>query len=240
MSSSSSTSTSSTTAPKSPNGRLQGRIALVTGASRGIGAAVAVAMAKEGAHVLLAARTIGGLEAVDDQIRQAGGTASIIPINLLKLEQVDQLGAAIFERYGYLDIAVANAGMLGYSSPITHTQPKEWDKIITVNLTANYRLIRTLDPLLRASKAGRLIGVTSEYASSHPAYFGAYSVSKAGLEALFNTYAHEVEQTPIKVHLIDPGAVDTTLYRSAFPGDTGEAINKPEAITEPFVELATA
>ncbi|MEG6509717.1 SDR family NAD(P)-dependent oxidoreductase [Methyloligella sp. 2.7D] len=218
--------------------RLKDRIALVTGASRGIGRAVALAFAKQGAHVLLLARSQKALEPVDDAIKQIGGTASLIPLNLASGKSIDALGPALYERFGKLDILVANAGVLGGLSPLPHIQTVNWEKVMTINVTANWRLIRTLDPLLRRSDAGRAIFVTSGAAKSTRAYWAPYSVSKAALEALARTYANETADSDVKVNIVDPGVVATDMRAEAFPGEDPETLTPPEAIAETFVELA--
>ena len=224
-----------------PTGRLAGRIALVTGASRGIGAAVAERFAAEGAKLVLTARTVGGLEETDDAVRKAGGeSATLVPLDLRDFETIDRLGASLYERFGRLDILVGNAGMLGSLSPVGHIAPETWQEVLDINLTANWRLIRSLDALLRAGEAGRAIFVTSGAASGAFAYWGAYAVSKAALEMLVRTYAAEVAKTPLKVNLIDPGAVRTRLRAQAFPGEDPQRLAPPEAIAELFVELASA
>jgi NAD(P)-dependent dehydrogenase (short-subunit alcohol dehydrogenase family) len=172
-------------------GKLEGRIAVITGASRGIGAAVAKAFAREGAHVVLVARTVGALEEVDDEIRAAGGSASLVPMDLKDSAAIDRLGAALYERYGKIDILVANGGMLGTLTPMHHYDPQLWDDVIAVNLTANQRLVRSLDPLLRQSDAGRAIFVTCDAAHGERPFWGAYAVSKAALEAMVRSYAAE-------------------------------------------------
>lgn len=221
-------------------GKLAGRIALITGASRGIGAAVAKRYAAEGAHVVLVARTTGGLEAVDDAIRASGGSATLVPLDLTDYGQIDKLGAVIAERFGKLDILVGNAAMLGTLGPIAHTKPKSWELVMNLNVTANWRLIRSFDPLLRASDAGRAIFVTSSVGSQPRAYWGAYAVSKAALEMMAQTYAQEVEKTPLRVNLIDPGATRTSMRKEAFPGEDVSLLKAPEDITDRFVELALA
>lgn len=219
---------------------LSGRIALITGASRGIGAAVAKALAARGAHVVLAARTVGGLEAVDDAIRAAGGQATLLPLDLLKLDDLDRLGPTLFERFGRLDVYVGNAGLLGTLCPLPHADPKEWHRVIDTNLHANFRLIRTLDPLLRASDAGRAIFVsTSAGVTAGRAYWGAYAVSKAALETLVATYAAETEKTNLRVNIVDPGQVRTAMRAQAKPGEDPMALPAPEEITDVFVELAS-
>lgn len=217
---------------------LQGRVALITGASRGIGAAVAKAYAEAGAHVVLTARNTKALEALDDDIRNAGGTATLIPLDLLDHDKIDTLGPALAEKFGRLDIFVGNAGMLGTLGPLGHAKANEWDRVINLNLTANFRLIRTLDPLLRASDAGRVILVTSGAAEGYRAYWGAYAVSKAGLEALARSYKAETDKTNIRVNLLDPGRVRTTMRAEAFPGEDPQTLQTPDEIVEAFLRLA--
>jgi NAD(P)-dependent dehydrogenase (short-subunit alcohol dehydrogenase family) len=225
----------------SNSGRLAGRVALITGASRGIGAAVARRFAAEGARLILAARTVGGLEEVDDAIRQAGAErATLVPLDLGNGPQIDQLGAAIFERFKRLDILVGNAGSAGTLSPVPHVSPKDWDEVMATNVTANYRLIRSMDPLLRQSEAGRAIFVTSGAALRPMAYWGPYSASKAALEMLVRVYAAEVEKTNVRVSLLDPGVVRTAMRAKAFPGEDPNRVPPPESISERFVELAEA
>lgn len=218
--------------------RLQGRIALVTGASRGIGAAVAKRYAAEGAHVVLVARTVGGLEETDDAIREAGGAATLVPFDLTEGAKIDELGAVLFQRFGRLDVLVGNAGTLGVLTPLTHMDPPVWEKVIAVNLTANWRLLRSMDPLLRRSDAGRALFVTSGAAHGASPFWGAYAVSKAALETLVRTYAAEVAAFGIKANLVDPGVVRTAMRAQAFPGEDPLTLPAPEAITETFVTLA--
>ncbi len=218
---------------------LEGRIALVTGASRGIGRAVAVAMAREGAHVVLLGRTVGALEEVDDEIRALGGAATIVELNLRKGDKVDALGPTLFQRWGKLDILVGNAGVLGNLSPLGHVTNDVWANVIETNLTANWRLIRTCDPLLRRSDAGRAIFVTSGAAAADEAYWGPYAVSKAGLEALVKTYAQELARTPHRANLVSPGAVRTAMRAKAFPGEDPETLPHPDEIAPLFVALAS-
>lgn len=215
-------------------------IALVTGASRGIGRAVAIGLAREGAHVVLLARTSGALEEVDDEIRAFGGTATLVTLDLRKGDKVDALGPTLYQRWGKLDILIANAGVLGPISPLPHITADAWAEVIEVNLTANWRLIRSLDPLLRRSEAGRAVFVSSGAATAKAAYWGPYAVSKAGLEALVKTYAHEVASTPVKVNLLNPGPVRTTMRARAFPGENPETLPVPEALVPMFLELVDA
>ncbi|CAK0741824.1 Oxidoreductase [uncultured Gammaproteobacteria bacterium] len=219
--------------------RLSGRIALITGASRGIGAAVAKRFAAEGAQVILTARTTGALEEVDDAIRAAGGLpATIIPLDLTQHAQLDVLGGAVFQNFGRLDILVGNAGVLGGLGPVALGEPDTWQEAMAVNLIANQRLIRTLDPLLRGGPAGRAIFVTSGAASTAFPYWGAYGASKAALEMMVRCYAAEVVSTNLKVNLLDPGVVRTALRAQAFPGEDATMLRSPETITGRFVELA--
>ena len=221
--------------------RLAGRIALVTGASRGIGAAVARRFAAEGARLILVARTTGGLEEVDDAVQSASAeTATLVPMDLRDGERIDRLGAALAERFGRLDILVANAAMLSQLSPVGHHAPEDWDETLALNLGANWRLIRSLDPLLRASAAGRAIFVTARAAHDAPAFWGPYAASKAGLEALVRCYAAETRRSALRVNLLDPGPVATALRRRAYPGEDPATLPAPDAVTEPFVALAEA
>jgi NAD(P)-dependent dehydrogenase (short-subunit alcohol dehydrogenase family) len=219
-------------------GRLAGKIALVTGASRGIGAAVAEGFAREGAHLVLAARTPGGLEEVDDKIRAAGSSATLVPLDLRDFIKIDELAAALYERYGHLDILVGNAAEFGTFSPLGHIDPKLWGEIIDLNLTANWRLIRAMDPLLRAAEHGRAIFVTSGIARAPRAYWGPYAVSKAGLEALVKTYAAEIEKTKVRANLLGPGVVRTRLRARVFPGEDPMSLPPPETVVEAFIQLA--
>ncbi|MDH3596604.1 MAG: SDR family NAD(P)-dependent oxidoreductase [Rhodospirillales bacterium] len=222
-------------------GRLAGRIALVTGASRGLGAAVARRFAAEGARLVLVARTVGGLEEVDDALRRAGGEpATLVPLDLRDFDRIDQLGAQLYERFGRLDVLVGNAAVLGTLSPLGHVAPKTWSEVLEVNLTANWRLIRSLDPLLRQSEAGRAVFVTSGVTARAYPYWGPYAASKAALESLVRTYAAEAEKTALKVNLLDPGVLRTALRAQAFPGEDPDTLPAPETVTEAFVELAAA
>ncbi len=221
-------------------GRLQGRISVVTGASRGLGAAIAKRFAGEGSHVVLVARTVGGLEEVDDAIRAAGGAATLVPLDLTEFDRIDEMGAALARRFGRIDVLVGNAGILGTLSPMGHIETQVWDRVIAVNLTANWRLIRSFDPLLRASDSGRAIFVTSGAAGGAHPYWGAYAVSKAALEAMVKTWAGEVTKTPVKVNLVDPGALRTSMRAEAYPGEDPETVRQAGEVTDTFVELAEA
>ncbi len=222
-------------------GHLDGRIALITGASRGIGAAVARRFAAEGAQVILVARTQGGLEEVDDAIRAAGGLPAVLmPMNLREFDLIDHVGEALFKRFGQLDVVVGNAGVLGGLSPVGHYTPKLFSEVMDVNVTANYRLIRSFDPLLRMSPAGRAIFVTSGAAHGVHPYWGAYAASKAALEAMVQCYAGEITLTNVRANLIDPGVVRTRLREQAFPGEDATTLRSPDAVTDAFVHLAEA
>lgn len=220
---------------------LSGKIALVTGASRGIGAAVAKAYAKAGAHVILTARTVGALEALDDEISAKGGSATLIPLDLLDLEKIDVMGPALAERFGRLDIFVGNAGMLGTLAPLSDTDAKEWDRVLTLNATSNFRLIRTLDPLLRASQGGRAIFVSNGLVQHPQAYWGAYVTGKSALETLALVYAEETRASNVRVNVVHPGMVDTAMLKQAFPGGyTGGNLKKPDDVTALFLDLASS
>jgi NAD(P)-dependent dehydrogenase (short-subunit alcohol dehydrogenase family) len=218
--------------------RLAGRLALVTGATRGIGRAVALAYAGQGAHLILVGRTAGALEEVDDEVRSAGGSATLLTLDLKNHDKIDALGPTIFQRWEKLDILVGNAALLGPLSPLGHVSAEAWSEVLDLNLTANWRLLRTLDPLLRRSDAGRAIFVSSSAAVTCPAYWGPYSVSKAALEALVRTYAHEVASTPVRANLVNPGPTRTAMRAKAFPGEDPQSLKPPEHVGETFVRLA--
>jgi NAD(P)-dependent dehydrogenase (short-subunit alcohol dehydrogenase family) len=216
---------------------LANRIALVTGASRGIGRAAAVALGAAGAHVVLLARTVGGLEEADDEIRAAGGSATLVPLDLRDFDALGRLGASIFERWGRLDAFLGNAGVLGALTPLAHLDPKVWQEAVDVNVTANWRLIRSLDPLLRASDAGRVLFLTTGAARKHTPYWGVYAVTKAALESLALTYAGECAGTNVKVNLFSPGPLRTAMRKKAMPGEDPDTLRPPEAVANEIVEL---
>lgn len=208
---------------------LADKIALVTGATRGIGAATAVELARAGAHVVAVGRSEGGLQDIDDNIRAVGGTATLVPLDLKDSEGIDRLGGALYERYGRLDVFVANAGVLGPLSPLGHVFPKDWDEIVAVNLTANWRCVRSFDPLLRLSPEARAVVVTSGAAHKARAYWGPYAITKAGLEAMARTWAAESASGNLKVNLFNPGPIRTRMRAMAFPGENPETLPTPEA-----------
>ncbi len=213
------------------------RIALVTGASRGIGRAAALALSKAGAHVILVARTVGGLEEVDNEVQAAGGTATLVPLDLKDFPALDRLGASIYERWGKLDAFLGNAGVLGALTPLTHLEPKLFQELLDVNVTANWRLIRSLDPLLRMSDAGRVLLLSSGAARKHTPYWGGYAMSKAALESIALTYAAECEGTKVRVNLLNPGPLRTRMRARAFPGEDPQSLDPPEALVPLIFEL---
>ncbi len=218
---------------------LKDRIALVTGATRGIGQAIALGYARAGAHVIALGRTQGALEALDDEIFAATNEhATLVPIDLREPEGLDPLGAAIHERWGKLDVVVGAAGVLGALTPVGHLDPKGWDMIMAVNLTANWRLIRSMDPLLRASDAGRALFLSSGVAQNWRAFWGGYAASKAGLEALVGCYDDEMESTLVRALSINPGAMRTRMRAGAFPGEDPMTLPEPAEIVPLMVELA--
>lgn len=216
---------------------LENRIAVVTGASRGIGKATALALAKRGAHVIAVARTQGGLEELDDEIKALGGSATLVPADVKDYPALDRLGAAIHERWGRLDILIGNAGVLGKLSPLGHIEPKTWDEVMAVNVTANWRLIRSLDPLLKRSEDGRAIFVTSGAAHKAFAYWGVYSTSKAALETLVRTYAAEIATTKVTANMFSPGPTRTRMRALAMPGEDPETLPTADEVAAQFVEM---
>lgn len=213
------------------------RVTLVTGASRGIGRAVALAIAQAGGHVVALARTQGALEELDDDIRAVGGTATLVPGDVTDAAALERLAGALNERFGRLDGLVAAAGILGFLSPVPHLETKTWDDVLAVNLTANFHLIRLLDPLLRASKAGRAVFFTSGVVPRPRAFWGAYAASKGGLEMLVKCYAHEVENTNLRVALLDPGATATKMRAKAMPGEDPATLPQPEDVAPVVLKL---
>jgi NAD(P)-dependent dehydrogenase (short-subunit alcohol dehydrogenase family) len=211
---------------------LASRIALVTGASRGIGHAVARALARAGAHIVAVARTQAGLEELDDEIRKEGGNATLVPLNLTDFDGIARLGAALHERHGRLDILIGNAGVAGPSSPLGHIDLKAWNEVIAVNVSANFQLIRCMEPLLKQSGAGRAVFVTSAAASKASAYLGPYAASKAALETLARAWAQETAATSIRVNLFDPGPIRTRMRASVFPGEDPMTLDTPEQAAE--------
>ena len=216
---------------------LEGRIAVVTGASRGIGYAAALALAEAGAHVVAVARTTGGLEELDDAIRARGGAATLVPLDLKDFAGIDRLGGVIYERWGKLDILFGNAGVLGVVTPLGHLEPKVWDNAMAINVTANWRLIRSLDPLLRQSDAGRALFVTSAATKSCRPFWGVYSASKAALEALVRTYAGEMANTTVRANLLNPGPLRTHMRAQAMPGEDPETLKTPDAVAPEIVRM---
>jgi len=215
------------------------RIALVTGASRGIGYATARALARTGVHVVAVARTQGGLEELDDDIRNDGGSATLVPLNLTDFDGIARLGAALHERHGKLDILVGNAGVAGPSSPLGHIEMKPWNDVMAINVSANFQLIRCMEPLLKQSSAGRAVFVTSAAASNASGYLGPYAASKAALETLARAWAQETASTPLRVNLFNPGPVRTRMRATVFPGEDPLTLDTPEQVAEWIVPMCT-
>jgi NAD(P)-dependent dehydrogenase (short-subunit alcohol dehydrogenase family) len=218
----------------------EGAIALVTGASRGIGAAAAVELARLGARVVITARTQGGLEETDDAIRAVGGEATILPLDLREGGPVDAIGPTLFQRFGRLDVLVHNAGALGRLTPVAHILPDDWADVVAVNLAAAWRLIRTCDPLLRLAPAGRAVFVTESRAREPKAYWGAMGATKAGMEHLALTWAQEVATTNVRVNLFDPGVVATRMRSNAFPGEDRTTLPGPDSVAPALAALCLA
>lgn len=219
-------------------GRLENKIALVTGASRGIGYQIAKQMAAEGAHVIALARTVGGLEELDDEIKSAGGSATLVPLDLTDMGGIDRLGGAIKERWGKLDVMVANAGLLGVLAPIGHIEAKTFDKTMTVNVTSTWRLIRSVDPLLRVSGGGRAIVMSSGAAHSAKAYWSLYAATKAACEAMVRSWANETMNTPLRVNAVNPGATRTKMRAEAMPGEDPKALPTAREVAAKILPLA--
>lgn len=218
-------------------GPLTNSIALVTGASRGIGAATAIVLARLGAHVVITARTQGGLEETDDAIRAVGGSATLLPLDLAEGAQVDAIGPSLFQRFGRLDVLVHAAGALGRLTPVSHIVPHDWADVLAVNLSAAWHLIRTCDPLLRTAEAGRAVFVTDQRARAPKAYWGAYGATKAGMEHLVLTWADEVRTTRLRVNLFDPGPTATRLRTNAMPGEDPTTLPKPNDVAPSLAAL---
>jgi NAD(P)-dependent dehydrogenase (short-subunit alcohol dehydrogenase family) len=216
---------------------LADRVALVTGASRGIGRATALALAKAGAHVIAIARTVGGLEELDDAIQAVGSSATLVPLDLKDYDGIDRLALALYERYRKLDVLVGNAGILGPLSPLGHIEPKTWDDVIAVNVTANWRIIRAMEVLLKTADAGRAVFITSGVASSAKAYWGAYAASKAALNVLARTYAAETVNTRVRVNLFNPGPTRTRMREAAMPGEDPMTLPTPDDVADKIVAL---
>ena len=216
---------------------LADRIALVTGASRGIGYATALALSKAGAHIVAVARTVGGLEELDDAIRAIGGSATLVPLDLKDSAGIDRLAPALHERFGRLDVLVGNAGILGPLSPLGHVQPNAWDEVMAVNVTANWRLIAAMDPLLKYSDAGRVVFLSSGVAALAIAYWGPYAVSKTALETLARTYAAETATTNVRVNVFAAGPVRTRMRAQAMPGEDPMTLETADKVAEKIVAL---
>lgn len=218
---------------------LKGRIALVTGASRGIGYYTALELARAGAHVIACARTVGGLEELDDAIKAVGGSATLVPFDLSDMDAIDRLGASIFERWGKLDILVANAGILGVIAPVAHVEAKVFERVMTTNVTAMWRLVRSLEPLLVKSDAGRAILLSSGVATNPRAFWGAYAMSKAAVETMGRIWAEEMAHTSLKINLVNPGATRTAMRAQAMPGEDPETLPHPSEVAAHIIPLAS-
>ncbi len=218
---------------------LDGRIALVTGASRGIGYFLAKGLAKAGAHVIAVARTQGGLEELDDEIKSTGGSATLVPLDLADMAGIDRLGGAIHERWGKLDILFANAAVLGVIAPIGHVEAKVFERVMQINVTATWRLIRAVDPLLKASNAGRAILMSSSLGTKTKPFWGPYAASKAAVEALGRTWAQETQNSQLRVNMADPGATRTAMRAQAVPGEDPATLPTAESVAEKLLALAS-
>jgi|TARA_B100000029_G_scaffold516805_1_gene634674 NAD(P)-dependent dehydrogenase (short-subunit alcohol dehydrogenase family) len=219
--------------------KLENRIALITGASRGIGAAVAKHFAAEGAHVILIARTIGGLERIDDEIKSLGGSATLLPCDLNDLDRIDNIGPSLLERFGRLDILIGNAAILGTMTPLTHYKTKSWEEVFDVNVHANWRLMRVAEPLLKLSDAGRAIFVTTSATKNPKAYWGAYAITKSALETMTKVWASELNNTSVRVNLLSPGPTLTKMRQTAFPGENPSTLKTPDTLGHIFLQLAS-
>ncbi len=217
--------------------KLEGKVALVTGASRGIGYAIAKMLAREGAHIVAVARTVGGLEDLDDDIKKLGSSATLVPLDLTDYDGIDRMGKAIYDRFGHLDVLVGNAGILGVLSPLGHIEPKVWNDLMAVNVTANWRLIRSFDPLLKMADNGRAVFLSSGAAFRFKAYWGGYATSKAALEALVKTYAAECTSNYVNVNLLNPGPIATALRAKAMPGEDSSTIPSPTDLADAMLDM---
>lgn len=222
--------------------KFKDKVAVVTGASRGIGYATAAALAKQGAHVIAIARTVGALEALDDQIKADGnGRATLVPLDITDYDALDRLGGVIAKEYGVLDILIGNAATLGDITPVSHLKPKVWNQLMDLNVTANYRLIRSLDPLLRAADHGRALFIGSSSIVREPRQFwGGYAVSKAALETLVKTYALEVAKSNLRVNILNPGAIRTAMRARAAPGEDPMILDTPEDLVPLILKICSA
>ncbi len=219
------------------NKSLDGRIALIIGASRGIGYEVALEYARQGAHVIAVARTVGGLEDLNDAIDKFNGSVTCVPVDITDYEAIDRLGGVIFERYKKLDILVSMAAFMGANAPVSHIPVKDFENSVTTNIIANYRILRSVDALLRQSEAGRVIVATTAARNGEKPYWGSYATGKAGLHTLIKTYAAEMENMSVNVNMVDPTMVDTGLMAKAFPGVDKEHMTKPKDVVSAFVKL---
>lgn len=224
--------------PEPNRKRFANRTVVVTGASRGIGRAVATAYASEGAQLILIARTRGGLVEADDEVRQAGGSATLVEMDLRDGSKLDALGPTLFQRFGHVDVLIACAGVLGTLGPLPHLSDADWNDVLAVNLTANWRLIRTLDPLLRRAEAGRAVFLSSGSAHSCRAYWGPYAASKAALEALVKVYANELASTPVRANILDPGVARTAMRAKAMPGEDPDMLPGPSVLAPVILAMS--
>lgn len=218
-------------------GSTDARVVVVTGASRGIGYALAKAFGAAGAHVVAVARTVGGLEELDDAIKSEGGAATLVPLDLKDHDAIDRMGLALYERFGKVDVLVGNAGILGPLTPVGHMKPKDFDELLSINVTANYRLIRSLDPLLRQSEAGRALFLTSGRATKAVPFWSGYAMSKAALDVIVRTYAAEMINTPVRANLLSPGPIRTAMRARAVPGEDPTSIASADTLVEPVMRL---
>ncbi|HBU96700.1 SDR family NAD(P)-dependent oxidoreductase [Thalassospira lucentensis] len=220
--------------------RLEGRVALVTGASHGIGREIAKRFAAEGAQVVAVGRNVGALEELDDEVREAGGKLTLLPLDLTMFEKIDILGPSLYEKFGKLDIVVGNAALLGELAPVGHIDSQIFQNTFATNVTANFHLIRTTDKLLQLSDAGRAIFVTSNASAKGRAFWGLYASTKAALESLVLSYAQEMEETSVRVNLVNPGRIRTKMRAEAYPGEDPQTLPSADSIMDVFVDLAAA